>query len=261
MTDEQRQHLDVVVIADLDAGVLGAAQAEAAEAHFATCPVCSRLRAELAELPALLAALPAPAIPADVEARLDAAVERAALERSREQDAAAVTVLSPRRRRWIAPLAAAAAVIAAIGFLAPGLDPGGNGADDAATSGGAETFVEGGGAGEDAGPDDVAEPRLQLSSASFGDDVAAKVYDQPSATATDAPAFSVARQQRLDALLDQQGCPPLAALASARQTPVLLDGEPATLLSYGPLSRRVAVAISCADGRPAVRARTVLDLR
>jgi len=42
---------------------------------------------------------------------------------------------------------------------------------------------------------------------------------------------------------------------------VLLDGEPATLLSYGPLSRRVAVAISCADGRPAVRARTVLDLR
>ncbi|MGI8676633.1 MAG: hypothetical protein ACR2JT_06840, partial [Nocardioidaceae bacterium] len=108
MPDDQR-HLDAAVIADLDAGALDAPQAEAAEVHLATCSVCSRLRAELAELPALLAALPAPAIPADVAARLDAAVERAALERSREQDAAAVTVLSPRRRRWIAPLAAAAA--------------------------------------------------------------------------------------------------------------------------------------------------------
>jgi len=256
MTDEQRQHLDAAVIAHLDAGVLDAVQAGTAEAHLGTCPACSQVRADLAELPALLASVPAPAIPAEVAARLDAALERAAQQRDREQRTATVTALSSRRRRFLLPLAAAAAVAAAVGFLIPELNLEPNSAEDAATAGDAPTFVEGGAA---EGTDDSAGGLADLSSESFGGDVATELYQKPAAE--NESASTSARDERQTAFLDRSGCAPSPTPTVARLRSVLLDGQRATLLTYGPLGRRVAVAYTCADGRPVVQARAVLDLR
>lgn len=256
MAEGRHEHLDAAVIADLDAGVLDPARTKAAEGHVRSCLVCQGVRRDLAELPSLLAAVPAPAIPAEVAARLDAAIERAAQQRDREHTAT-VTALSSRRRRYLLPLAAAAAVVAAVGFLIPELNLEPNSAEDAATAGDAPTFAEGGAAG---GTDDESAGDLaELSSDSFGGDVAIEVYKR-SAALGDTHATS-ARDERLFAFLDRSGCAPSPTTTGARLRSVLLDGQRASLLTYGPLSRRVAVAYTCADGRPVVQARAVLDLR
>lgn len=262
MADERgpREHLDPATVADFDAGLLDQRQTESASAHLLSCARCQQVRADLAELPALLASSPSPGMPADVAARLDAAVERAAQERTRNEHVAPVVSLLERGRQWFAPLAAAAAVAAAIFFVAPSLDLGSSG-DDAASSTD-DGFAEGGtiDAPEGAGPSpDRGGRRLELSSESFARDVAKQLYGggRPRPTA----AFNPEQREALDARVDRFPCTSSGRHKGARLKLVLLDGQPASLLLYGPPSKRVAVAVSCDNGRPVVEAQGLLDLR
>lgn len=65
-------HLDADVLAEFDAGLIGGHRATRIAAHLASCDRCTALSAQLAEVSALLAAVPAPAMPRSVTRRLDA---------------------------------------------------------------------------------------------------------------------------------------------------------------------------------------------
>lgn len=130
-------HLDLDALADAVAGVAD----PAATAHLASCPSCaSRLRElEAAErrVVAVLATLPPPDVPADLAARLSAAIAaEAPLEPAVTTAGASVTALPARspRRTWL-PVAAAAVLLASGGGLGYALLSGGSGSDDAGTAG------------------------------------------------------------------------------------------------------------------------------
>jgi hypothetical protein len=67
-------HLDADVLAEFDAGLIAGHRAARIAAHLASCDRCTALSAQLAEVSALLAAVPAPAMPRSVTRRLDAAL-------------------------------------------------------------------------------------------------------------------------------------------------------------------------------------------
>ena len=88
------RHPSIDQIADLDAGVLPAAEASELSAHLDACTSCSEVMGELAEVKTLLAdagQTPVP-VPSDVVLALDAALDRA-----RAEDAAGVTSLAEHR--------------------------------------------------------------------------------------------------------------------------------------------------------------------
>lgn len=154
-------HLDLDALADLLAGEGDDAQV----AHVGSCAGCAgrldELAAADAEVAALLAGLPAPAVPDDLAGRLQAAfdAEPALAPDVREQSAAPVAPASStssstvtpfptagsRRRTWL-PAAAAGAVLLFGGVLGASLLDLPGGGDDAATSTAAEDAA-GGGAG------------------------------------------------------------------------------------------------------------------
>ena len=114
-------HLDLDALADVLAG-----EAEpAVTAHAADCETCAAalvdLEAALVPVAAVLAALPDPAIPDDLVARLDAA-----LAKERQAGRRVVPITSARSRSWL-PWAggAAAAAVLVVGTVLV-VHPGGN---------------------------------------------------------------------------------------------------------------------------------------
>ncbi len=111
-------HPDGETLAALDADALEPAAVAQLREHVEGCGRCQDTRADLRDVRDRLAALPAPALPADVAARIDAALRTAGSDR---RTAAAVADLDEqrarrtRRHRWAGLAAAGLAVIAAGG--------------------------------------------------------------------------------------------------------------------------------------------------
>lgn len=99
-------HLDYEALAELAEGLLDGEQAASAGEHLAGCPECREREAELSEVSRILAEAPVPPMPAELAARIDAALaaERTAPAISGELHAA-------RLRRFRVLSAAAAAVV------------------------------------------------------------------------------------------------------------------------------------------------------
>jgi hypothetical protein len=75
-------HVDVSVLAELSAGIIGGRRAARLHAHLAGCPRCARVSAGLSEVGVLLASVPSAAMPAAVTRRLSAAIAEEAAARS-----------------------------------------------------------------------------------------------------------------------------------------------------------------------------------
>ncbi len=77
-----RGHVSAEAMADFRAGLLPERKAAAISVHLSTCPRCAELDAQLASVTSLLAATPAPPMPAGLAARLDAALAAEAAARA-----------------------------------------------------------------------------------------------------------------------------------------------------------------------------------
>jgi len=75
-------HVDVNVLAELNAGLIDGQRATRIHAHLAGCQHCAQVSAGLTEVRALLAAVPPPVIPDTVAHRLGAAIAAEAAARS-----------------------------------------------------------------------------------------------------------------------------------------------------------------------------------
>jgi len=218
--------LPLDLLADLHAGVLDEQLAAGLRAQVRTDP---RAREVLAALDATLAdlrALPAPAIPGDVAARLDATLAAAA------RPEAPVADLASRRRRtgWggIGLLVAAAAA-AVVGVVALGAGP-----------------------LETAGSPRAERPALALSGSDVGDGL------DDALGAVDLGPLS--QPAVLRACLDANGIPPLGEPLGARE--VTLDGRPGVLLVLptGEIAqfRLLVVGPSCGPGTPSLLADDIV---
>jgi anti-sigma factor ChrR (cupin superfamily) len=69
--DEQLAHPDPEVLAEFRAGLITGRRGARISAHLAACDHCTGLCGKLAEISALLAVVPAPAMPATVTQRLE----------------------------------------------------------------------------------------------------------------------------------------------------------------------------------------------
>ena len=124
-------HLDLDALAAIDAGL---DDAPAREAHVRECPECSQRLAQVRSTRALLAALPDEPMPAEVAARLHAALPE-------DPPASTIVPAGIRRRRWshapsLAGLGAAAAGVALIAAIAIGATRSSNHGGSEAGSGG-----------------------------------------------------------------------------------------------------------------------------
>ncbi len=68
-------HPDLDMLADFDAGVLSPAESARLQAHVSACARCRAVLAGIADVPGLLRELPPPRMPAEVEARIFAALD------------------------------------------------------------------------------------------------------------------------------------------------------------------------------------------
>lgn len=123
-------HPGTEVLAEFRAGLITGHRGDRIAAHLAGCDRCAAVDAQLTGLPALLAAVPAPAVPANVAQRLDQVLAAEVANRGEAERAphsAPPGTPEPRRRgtrrgfrlpslRILAPVAAAAAVLAAGGY-------------------------------------------------------------------------------------------------------------------------------------------------
>src|SRR5579875_3126928 len=126
----QTAHLDAAAVAEFRAGLVTGRRGARTAAHLARCERCAALAAVLADVSALLAAAPVPAVPDAVARRLDSVLAAEAARRSDPERAGAAAV--PERRaqpgpggrrgfrgiavRVLAPAAAAAAVLGGAGY-------------------------------------------------------------------------------------------------------------------------------------------------
>ena len=92
----QTGHLDTDVLAEFRAGLITGRRRRAIAAHLTGCARCSAADTQLAELSALLAAIPAPVMPDSVAQRLDAAL---AAEVAHHQEAERAVAHHSRNRR------------------------------------------------------------------------------------------------------------------------------------------------------------------
>ena len=115
-------HPDSDVLAEFRAGLITGRSGARISAHLATCERCTGLSDQLAEISALLAAVPAPVMPDAVAQRLESvlaaeAVQRVSSERAVGDGVPDRAAGSPPRRRWdfrlvaLRVLAPAAAVV------------------------------------------------------------------------------------------------------------------------------------------------------
>ena len=122
-------HPESGVLAEYQAGLVTGRRRASIASHLATCDRCAGLSDQLGEIPALIAAAPHPAMPADVARRLDLVLAAEAAQRHSSErtadDSPEHRATSPGpRRRWdfrlvtqrILVPAAAVVVLAAGGF-------------------------------------------------------------------------------------------------------------------------------------------------
>jgi len=139
-------HLTVDEVADLSAGLLPTEAEHAGQAHLYRCPQCRAVHSELGELTRLLASAVHISLPPDVADRVDAALARAAAERtaasiSPETATAPIDSLAVarERRRGVSRGRVGAALIGIAAALGAGLvftqAIGPMGGDDAETAG------------------------------------------------------------------------------------------------------------------------------
>jgi hypothetical protein len=91
----QTSHLDTDVLAEFRAGLMTGRRRRAMAAHLTDCARCAAASDQLAELSALLAAIPAPVMPDSVSQRLDAALAAEVARRDEAERAGA----GPSRHR------------------------------------------------------------------------------------------------------------------------------------------------------------------
>ena len=106
----KRAHLEYEILADLAEGLLDDDSAASATEHLADCDECRERSAELSDVSRLLAEAPVPPMPAELAARIDAAVAAESVS------TATVASLQARRgRRHLRMLSAAAAAVVVVG--------------------------------------------------------------------------------------------------------------------------------------------------
>jgi hypothetical protein len=81
----QTTHLDTDVLAEFRAGLITGRRGTKVAAHLAACERCSALSGQLAEVSALLAAVPAPAVPDSVAHRLESVLAEVARQDDSER--------------------------------------------------------------------------------------------------------------------------------------------------------------------------------
>jgi hypothetical protein len=89
------RHVDAEDLARFHEGDLHGWRAWRARSHLSQCSFCTELAAQLAEIPALLASVPEPPIPAHVTARIQGVLAREAAQRTAVGVAAATTDQAP----------------------------------------------------------------------------------------------------------------------------------------------------------------------
>ncbi|RAJ37632.1 hypothetical protein K353_04549 [Kitasatospora sp. SolWspMP-SS2h] len=116
------EHPDLDALADLAEDLLPPERAAALHAHLAHCPLCAEDFAALCGLPALLADVPAPALPPDVADRLTAALaaESAARTERHPRPPAPAVPSTPAVRTASAPPRTTAPTGAPSGATGPG---------------------------------------------------------------------------------------------------------------------------------------------
>lgn len=77
------RHPGIEELAEFRAGVTHGARGDLVAAHIAKCPDCASLSERLGQVPAMLAAIPPPAIPGDIEARITSALAAESERRAR----------------------------------------------------------------------------------------------------------------------------------------------------------------------------------
>jgi hypothetical protein len=101
-----RGHVSAEAMADFRAGLLPARKAAAISAHLSTCRQCAELDEQLASVTSLLAAAPGPAMPAELVARLDAALAAEVAARAAGTGTAGATGADAARAASVQPPAA-----------------------------------------------------------------------------------------------------------------------------------------------------------
>ncbi|HYJ66830.1 MAG TPA: zf-HC2 domain-containing protein [Nocardioidaceae bacterium] len=255
------RHPDAVDLAEYAEGVLDASRQQAVEDHVRDCADCSTVLTDLAGVPELLAQVPIPPMPDDVATRLDQAIAAESAARASEWSGAAARVTPIRRpRRWLAPLAAAAAVIAVVAIAIPVVNNADSGDDDAsgddtsAVGAGQESAEDEAGSAPDGRVPAAAAPSepVSLSRASFGQDVIDAFYpgEKLSVLSRNPQAAEMDARLYYESQLEGQ-CPvDDAATPYGEVTDILLDGQPAYLLLNHPGIAADAVAFTC-DGAEA----------
>jgi hypothetical protein len=254
---ELSQHPDVVDLAEYAEDLLDPARRDAVEHHVRHCSDCAAVLSDLAALPQVLADAPLPSMPVDVADRLDRAIAAESEARARGWSGAAakVTPLRPKRR-WLAPVVSAAAVVGAIAIAVPVLNNGESGSDDSGAS-------EVAGAGDegstqfDEGVAPNAVPRqsdaVALTSDSFGQDVI-DAYYAGSSELRAVPLEDSAPEptaEYYDNALGALGQPcDERSLPRGTVVAVTYDGRPALLLRREIGATVEAIAYSCAGDTP-----------
>ncbi|MGH3496407.1 MAG: hypothetical protein ACRDP1_02945 [Nocardioidaceae bacterium] len=270
-------HPDLDTLADLAADApLDAQVRTAAQAHVGNCDACSARLAALADLPTVLANASVEPMPASVAQALQVTLRHAVDERADGTRSGTVVPLASRRRRWVPALVAAAAAVVAVGAISLAQPWNNNGAGPTAATTPATNSMAG--ALQPSGPGltgSGAVPAFALTSAGFAAEVRTEIYHRPAAAATGTPTDKtpdprVALPHFLAAEV-RTACSAASSTTSGQQRPILsgppqlwnvtFDGQPAVLVSSGPVADRVVTAYQCGSGHPAVLATVVLDLR
>jgi anti-sigma factor RsiW len=275
-----RRHPDVVDLAEYAEGVLDASRQSAVEQHVRECDDCAATLAGLAGLPQTLAQAPVPPLPTDVADRLDRAIaDEASARASKPADRPRPTVVPIReRRRWLAPVLVAAAVIGVIGIAVPALDNGTGGSSDDSSASTANEQGGAAGSSRASSQDKAVKPRgtpelstvpnasgatVALSSDSFARDVANSFLPGQQERIVPGPADKPEASAESYAAQVSGLCPdPTAAsLPSGELHEITLDGTPAHLLITQPGSATDAVAFSCQGSQAQVLASASLKPR
>ncbi len=272
---------EVDVLADYVEGLLDDDARARVQRHIAEDPGTAALVAELETLPGLLAATPAEPMPADVVARVDAALARESQDRAAASAVGRVGVLQ-RRRRWLVPAMAAADTVGIVAIAAPvvldqsGQDDSLDGAAEAPAAQEGSPAAESpeslsghdDAAGSPGSPEETDVPPA-LTSAGFASQVETLYADAEPATKEDlavtAAPSTLERPRTLpaDSLGDRVAPLCVGDVESTFRVEILHDGEPAYLLVYGsPVGGgpQQAVAFRCQGDEATILEQQPVDL-